>query len=149
MQFLFLFGFLSFLSWAFVSCSENWHGKMNFKMEKYQLKPINHHEFNAYKYRLAIILSILGGINNFRPRMKKIFMDSGNSKWPPHNLPFSFRKEHGCLYLPACDSHKQLWKPVPNQNKTPLLLFLISNKSQALPRSQGQLANQSYFEKAF
>ena len=36
-------------------------------------------EFDAYKYRLAAILFVSGQIYNFRPRMKKIFMDYENS----------------------------------------------------------------------
>ena len=48
---------------------------MNFKMKKYQWKPTNSHEFDAYKYRLAAILFVPGQIYDFRPRMKKIFMD--------------------------------------------------------------------------
>ena len=48
-------------------------------MKKYQWKPTNYHEFDAYKYRLAEILFVSGQIYNFRPRMKKIFMDYGNS----------------------------------------------------------------------
>ena len=79
MQFLFLFGFPSFLCWAFISCLQNWHGNMNFKMKKYEWKPTNCSEFNVYKYRLALILFVSGQIYNFRPRMKKIFMDYENS----------------------------------------------------------------------
>ena len=52
---------------------------MNFKMKKYQWKPTNYREFNAYKYRLAAILFVSGQIYNFRPRMKKIFMGYENS----------------------------------------------------------------------
>ena len=79
MQFLFLFGFLSFLSWGSISCFQNWHENTNFKMKKYQWKPTNCHEFDAYKYRLAAILFVSGQIYNFKPRMKKIFMDYENS----------------------------------------------------------------------
>ena len=52
---------------------------MNFKKKKYQWKPTNFREFDAYKYRLAEILFVSGQIYNFRPRIKKIFMDYGNS----------------------------------------------------------------------
>ena len=79
MKFLFLFGFLSFLSQGSISCFQNWHGNTNFKMKKYQWKPTNCREFDAYKYRLAAILFVSGQIYNFRPRMKNIFMDYENS----------------------------------------------------------------------
>ena len=62
-----------------ISCFQNWHGNMNFKMKKYQWKPTNCHEFDAYKCRLAAILFVPGQIYNFRPKMKKIFMDYENS----------------------------------------------------------------------
>ena len=76
----FLFGLLSFLSWGSISCFQNWqNGNMNFKMKKYQWKPTNCREFNAYKYRLVAILFVSGQIYNFRPRMKEIFMDYENS----------------------------------------------------------------------
>ena len=52
---------------------------INFKMKKYQWKPTNCREFDAYKCRLAAILFVPGQIYNFRPRMKKIFMDYENS----------------------------------------------------------------------
>ena len=52
---------------------------MNFKMKKYQWKPTNCCEFDAYKYRLAAILFVSGQIYNFRLRMKKIFMHYENS----------------------------------------------------------------------
>ena len=79
MQTWFLFGFLSFLSWGSISCLPNWLGNMNFKMKKYQWKPTNCCEFDAYKYRLAATLFVSGQIYNFRTRMKKIFMDYENS----------------------------------------------------------------------
>ena len=79
MQFLFLFGFLSISSWGSISCFQNWHGNMNFKMKKYQWKRTNCREFNAYKHRLAAILFVSGQIYNFRPRMKKTFINYENS----------------------------------------------------------------------
>ena len=79
MQFLFFFDFLSFLSWGSISCFRNWRGNMNFKMKKYQWRLTNCREFDAYKCRLAAILFVSGQTYNFRPRMKKIFMDYENS----------------------------------------------------------------------
>ena len=52
---------------------------MNFKMKKYPWKPTYFREFDAYKYRSAAIIFVSGQIYNFRPRMKKIFMDYENS----------------------------------------------------------------------
>ena len=78
-NFILILSFTSFLSWESIFCFQNWHGNMNFKMKKYQGKPTNCREFDAYKYRLAAILFVSGQICNIRPRMKKIFMDYENS----------------------------------------------------------------------
>ena len=137
-----MFGFLSFLSWGSISCFQHWHGNMNFKIKKYQWKPTNCREFNAYKYRLAAILFVSCQTYNFKPRMKKIFMDYEKFIMASHNLPFSFREWNSCLDLSAWDLQIQIWKPIPNQNKTPSILeatseydWMINQRNQSCDKT--------------